>query len=386
MSKTYESDTPSVPTRKETAATSRRDVLRTAGLGAAGVAAAGVGGFNIKTAKAQGTTWRIQSSWGPGTSGYKIFEAFCARVAEVTGGELQLKPFPAGAVSGDFQLFDAVRNGVLDGMNLFTVYWAGRMPAGVFFSSFPMGLNHPHQWDMMYGSYGGTELVRELYEKNGLYFVGHVHHDMNLIHSKTPIRSLDDFKGVKLRMPGGIVAECFSAIGARTTLLPGSDVYPALEKGTIEAADYTGPAVNYDLGFQQVTDYIIMGPASTPCLHQPVDLMDISVSLRAWNTLDERLQKLFENLVHAYSYEHYTAIQEANAAAWPKYKEAGTEVIHLTEEDAERFREVAMPLWFKWANKDKDAARMFKLHLDVMMNPEVAYLTPDDIKDFTLDL
>lgn len=383
MSKTYDSDK---TVQSAGPAAGRRDFLKTAGLGLAGAAAVGVSSVNIKTAKAAGTTWRIQSSWGPGTSGYKIFEDFCARVGEVTGGELQLKPFPAGAVSGDFQLFDAVRNGVLDAMNLFTVYWAGRMPAGVFFSSFPMGLNHPHQWDMMYGSYGGTALVRELYEKNGLYFVGHVHHDMNLIHSKTPIRSLDDFKGVKLRMPGGIIAECFSAIGARTTLLPGSDVYPALEKGTIEAADYTGPAVNYDLGFHQVTNYVIMGPPSTPCLHQPVDLMDISVSLRSWNSLDPRLQKLFEGLVHSYSYEHYTAIQAANAAAWPKLKEAGTEVIHLSEDDAARFRQVAMPLWFKWANKDKDAARMFKLHLDVMMNPEVAYLTPDDIKEFTLNL
>lgn len=196
---------PRPPRAKAPAAASqdRRNFLKTAATGTvAGVAAATTGmGFNIKTAKAQGTRWKMQSSWAPGTTGYKIFEEWAAKVGEVTGGELQIQPFPAGAVSGDFELVDAVRNGVLDGMNLFTVYWAGRMPAGVFFSSFPMALNHPHQWDMMYGAYGGTELVRELYEKNGLYFVGHVHHDMNLIHSKTPIRSLDDFAGVKLRMP-----------------------------------------------------------------------------------------------------------------------------------------------------------------------------------------
>ncbi|WP_404383975.1 TRAP transporter substrate-binding protein DctP [Caenispirillum salinarum] len=366
----------------------RRDFLKTAATGtAAGVAAAATGlGFNIRTAKAQGMRWKMQSSWAPGTTGYKIFEQWTKTVGEVTGGELQIQPFPAGAVSGDFELVDAVRNGVLDGMNLFTVYWAGRMPAGVFFSSFPMGLNHPHQWDMLYGSYGGKELVRELYEKNGLYFVGHVHHDMNLIHSKTPIRSLDDFSGVKLRMPGGIVAETFSELGARTTLLPGSDVYPALEKGTIDAADYTGPAVNYELGFQQVTDYIIMGPPSTPCLHQPVDLMDISVGLRPWSQLDDRMKTLFEELVHAYSYDHYTGIQEANKAAWGKFRDAGTEIIHLSEDDAARFRQVAMPLWYKWANKDPDAARMFKLHLDVMMSPAVAYLEPEDVKDYSLNL
>lgn len=330
--------------------------------------------------------YRIQTSWPPGTIGYKTFENWCQTMIEKTSGELDLIPFPAGAVSGDFQLFDAVRNGVLDGMNVFTVYWAGRMPAGVFLSSYPMGPNHPHQWDMLFDAYGGHELTRELYQRNGLYFVGHVHHDMNLIHSKKPIRSLADFLGLKLRVPGGIVAECFAAIGARTTLLPGSEVYPALERGTIEAADYVGPAVNYELGFHQVTNHIIMGPPSTPCLHQPVDLMDISFSLYSWYRMSDRLRDFMQYEVKAYSAIHYGAIQQANKEAWQKFTEAGTSVSRLSEDDAVAFRQVAIPLWFKWANRDRFAARLFKMHLDVMQTPSVAYITPDDIAGYELKL
>lgn len=365
-------------------AVDRRGLLKGAAL--AGAAGAGVSLFNIRTAKAQGLTWRIQSSWQPGTTGYGIFEDWCGRMAELTGGELSLQPFPAGAVSGDFQLFDAVRNGVLDGMNVFTVYWAGRMPAGVFLSSFPMGLNHPHQWDMMFDSYGGREIAQELYRRNGLEFVGHVHHDMNIIHSKVPITSIADFEGVKLRMPGGIVAEVFAELGARTTLLPGSEVYPALEKGTIDAADFVGPAVNYDLGFHQVTNYVVMGPPSTPSMHQPVDLMDISISTRSWSRASDTLKATFTNAVRAYSDEHFAKIQAANAEGWKKLADAGTSVTRLSEEDAARMREVAIPKWFEWANKDKDAARLFQLHLDVMMNPSVAYITPDDIQGYELKL
>ncbi|HEV7367992.1 TRAP transporter substrate-binding protein DctP [Arenibaculum sp.] len=355
----------------------------------AGAAAAGAGVIaapHVASAQGAGRVLRIQSSWQPGTTGFRIFETWADGLMELTGGEVGMKAFPAGAVAGDFQLVDAVRNGVLDGMNLFTVYWAGRMPAGVFLSSYPMGLNHPHHWDMMFNSYGGNEIARELYQQNGLHFVGHVHHDMNLIHSKRPITSLDDFNGLLLRVPGGIVADCFASIGARTTLLPGSEVYPALERGTIEAADFTGPAVNYDLGFHQVTQYIVMGPPSTPCLHQPVDLMDISLSQRVWNSLSPKMQELLPQLVKAYSAVHYGAIQEANRAAWPKYAEAGVEVTRLSEEDAARFRQVAIPKWFEWANKDKDAARLFKVHLDVMQDPSVAYITPEDIKDHQLNL
>jgi TRAP-type mannitol/chloroaromatic compound transport system substrate-binding protein len=362
--------------------------LAAAGTAAAGIAAGGVAltAPHVAQAQGQGRTLRLQSSWPPGTTGFRIFEEWCNKVTELTEGEVGFKAFPAGAVAGDFQLVDAVRNGVLDGMNLFTVYLAGRMPAAVFLSSYPMGLNHPHQWDMLFNAYGGNALAREFYEKNGLYFVGHVHHDMNLIHSKKPIRSLDDFNGLLLRVPGGIVADCFAAIGARTTLLPGSEVYPALERGTIEAADYTGPAVNFDLGFQQVTQYIVMGPPSTPCIHQPVDLMDISLSMRVWNSLSPRMKELLPRLVRDYSAVHFGGIQAANREAWQKFTDAGVEVTRLSEEDATRFRKVSIPKWFEWANKDKDAARLFQLHLEVMQSPSVAYITPEDVKDYKLNL
>jgi len=367
-----------------TASTGRRGFLK-------GGAAAAVGAPAIVASASLGNaaparTLRMQSSWQPGTTGYTIFEQWCNEMADLTDGEIGIKAFPAGAVSGDFQLMDAVRNNVLDGMNVFTVYWPGRMAAGVFLSSFPMGLNHPHMWDMLFDSYGGRELADELYSGFGLKFLGHVHHDMNLIHSKKPISSLEDLKGVKLRVPGGIVADCFADIGAQTTLLPGSDVYPALEKGTIDAADFVGPAVNYDLGFHQITDYITMGPTSTPCLHQPVDLMDISLSLRVWDSLSDRMKKLLPELVDAYSRRHYAAIQEANKNAWPKYEEAGVEITRLSEQDVEEFRKVAIPNWFKWANKDKNAARLFKLHLEVMQDPEVALIEKSDIKGHSLDL
>lgn len=113
--------------------TSRRKFLKNSAL-TAGAAAAGVSLFNIKTAKAKTTTWKIQTSW-PGGIGLTIFEEWCKSIIEKTGGELAFEPYGAKAVVGDFQLFDAVKNGVLQAMNPFTIYWAGRMPASVFLTS-----------------------------------------------------------------------------------------------------------------------------------------------------------------------------------------------------------------------------------------------------------
>ena len=363
---------------------SRRKFLKGAaviGGTAAAVGAAQTLGFPyIRDAEAaKTTTWRIQTSW-PGGIGLDIFKNWCNGVVERSGGELALKPFGAKDVVGDFQLFDAVKNGVLEATNSFTLYWIGRIPATVFMSSYPLGLRNPHEWDVYFFSLGGLEIARKMYAKHNMFYVGHVHHGPNIIHSKVPIRSIEDFKGRKMRVPGGMVAELFQAAGAKTTLLPGGEIFAALEKGTIDVADYVGPAINYALGFHQVTKYISMGPPGFMSIYQPVDLMDITVGMKAWNKLSPKMQQFFEREVCEYSDIHHAGIQKADQEAWPKFTEAGTVVTRLSQDDVDAFTKLAVPLWYNWANKDKDAARVFKIQLDYMMSGSLGYVTPDMIK------
>ena len=369
-------------TEKAPKKTTRRNFLKKTAV-AVGAAAAAPTLFNIRTAAAEATTWRIQTSW-PGGIGLEIFKNWCNSIQEKSGGELIFKPFTAKDVVGDFQMFDAVKNGVLEGMNPFTLYWAGRMPASVFFSSYPMGLRNPHEWDVFYYGLGGIELARELFAQHGMYYIGPIHHGPNIIHSKVPIRSIEDFRGRKMRVPGGMVAELFTAAGAKTTLLPGSEIFPALEKGTIDVADYVGPAVNYALGFHQVTKYISMGPAGFMSIYQPVDLMDLTVGMKVWDALPKHLKTFVEMEVHVYSDMHHAAIQKADQEAWKGFEKAGSVVTRLSEEDVEAFTKLAVPLWYKWANKDAGAARAFKIQLDYMMSGSLGYANPDMVKGQTL--
>ncbi len=374
---------PTATSQTTTKTTNRRDFLKaSAATGAASVLAAPfIGNANAQST----TTWKIQSSW-PGGIGLEIFKDWCNGIVEKTGGELAFQPFGAKDVVGDFQLFDAVKNGVIDAMNPFTLYWAGRMPGAVFLSSYPMGLRNPHEWDVFFYGLGGLEMAREMFAKQGMHYVGPIHHGPNIIHSKVPIRSIEDFRGRKMRLPGGMVAELFQAAGAKTTLLPGSEIFPALEKGTIDVADYVGPAVNYALGFHQVTDFISMGPPGFMSIYQPVDLMDLTVGERAWNALSPAMKQFVEAEVHVYSDIHHAKIQKADQDAWKKFEEAGTIVSRLGEADVEEFTNLAVPLWFNWANKDRDAARVFKTQLDYMMSGSLGYVTPAMIKGQTLNL
>jgi TRAP-type mannitol/chloroaromatic compound transport system substrate-binding protein len=270
-------------------------------------------------------------------------------------------------------------------MNPFTLYWAGKIPASVFLSSYPAGPDQPSQWDTMFYGLGMLEATREIFAKFGLFYVGPIQHDANIIHSKKPVTSLEQLKGMKVRLPGGMVAEVFEKFGVSTTSMPGSDIYPALEKGTIDAADYVGPAINWDLGFSEVTKHIIcMGPPGQTSLYQPVDLMDLTVNMGVWKRLSKKMQVFFEEQVQTYSVHHFVSIQKADLQAMDKFLKSGTTVSRLSAEDVLRFRRAAVAVWFNWAKKNADATRIFKIHLDYMLNPYMGYLTPDDVKGFKL--
>ncbi|WP_210544750.1 TRAP transporter substrate-binding protein DctP [Rhodoferax sp. PAMC 29310] len=357
------------------------DIKSRRGLIKAGVIGAMAAPFIGNAEAAAGQTWKVQSTWDAGTTGYKLFEAWCNGFKEKSGGELTIMPFAAKSVAADNNaLFEAVKSGVLQGMNPWTLYWAGKMPATVFLSSYPAGPDQPAQWDTMYYGLGMLQMARDIYAKQGLYFVGTIQHDANVIHSKVPITSLEEMKGKKIRLPGGMVSEVFQQFGVSTVALPGSDIFPALEKGTIDAADFVGPAVNYDLGFHQVTKYILMGPPGTMSIYQPVDLMDLTVNMGAWKRLSPKMQAFVEDQVKTYSLSHYVAIQKANIEAMGKFAAAGTSVSRLSQEDVDKFRRAAIPVWYNWARKDADAAKVFKLQLDYMKNGVMGYLTDADLK------
>ncbi|GAH82051.1 unnamed protein product, partial [marine sediment metagenome] len=181
------------------------------------------------------------------------------------------------------------------------------------------------------------------------------------------LRTFEEFKGKKIRYPGGIIADIYRAAGVSTILLPGGEVYPALEKGVIDASDYVGAAINYNLGFGEIAKYIVMGPPSTPCLHQPVDLMSIDMNMKSWNKMPKYLQDLFEAIVKWHSYDHYTAIQKADIIAFGKLQtEQGVEIIRLSKESIAKFRRFAPAMWVEWAKKSPLAIKALKSQLAYM--------------------
>ena len=129
-----------------------------------------------------------------------------------------------------------------------------------------------------------------------------------------------------------------------------------------------------------------MGPRGLESVYQPVDLMDFCVGLNHWNKLSPKMKQWVEDEIEVYSRIHHAAIQKADIEAWDKFIKNGTEINRLPVEDLEKFQRAAVPIWFKWANKDKDAAKIFKLQLDIMESPSFGYVEPEMYKGLKIDL
>lgn len=152
MERSFESSGPTLQTDPDPR---RRSFIRNIVAGAGGLAVGALAAPHVRNATAAaGKTLKVQSLWTENTIGFRTFQRWCESVQELTAGEVTLLPFAGGTIAEIFDMMDATSAGVLDAMHWVPHYAAitGAMPAGAFLTSFPMGLPHPHQWDMLFES------------------------------------------------------------------------------------------------------------------------------------------------------------------------------------------------------------------------------------------
>src|SRR3989441_1842979 len=222
----------------------RRSFLKKA---AAGVAAGAVAAPAI--AQSQATiNWRMAASWPKSLDTlYGGAELICKRVAAATGGKFNIKLFAAGEIVGGLQVLDAVQNGTVECGHTAAYYYFGKDQTFAFGTAIPFGLNARQQYAWYYHA-GGLELMREFYKEYNVVNIlaGNTGAQMGGWFRK-PIKSVADLKGLKFRI-GGTGGTVLTRLGVVPQQIAGGDIYPALEKGTIDAAEWVGPYDDEKLG------------------------------------------------------------------------------------------------------------------------------------------
>jgi len=227
----------------------RRSFIRKAGVGAA--AAAAVAAAPAVRAQAS-VRWRLASSFPKSLDTiYGAAEVFAKAVSDNTGGKFQISVHQGGELVPAFGVVDAVQNGTIECAHTAPYYFFGKDETFAFDCAVPFGLNSRQQTAWMYDG-NGMKLMRDFYKSYNIvnFPCGNTGAQMGGWYRKE-INSLDDIKGMKMRI-GGFGGKVLSAIGGVPQNIPAGEIYPALEKGTIDATEWVGPYDDEKLGFFKV--------------------------------------------------------------------------------------------------------------------------------------
>jgi TRAP-type mannitol/chloroaromatic compound transport system substrate-binding protein len=229
----------------------RRQFIKAAGLG---VAASAVAAPAIAQSMPE-IKWRITSSFPKSLDvPYGAAETLSKHVAEATDNKFQIQCFAAGEIVPPFQAVDAVGNATVEMCHTAAYYFIGKDPTFALCNSLPVGLNSRQQ-NAWFQDHGGQDMLNEFTKKFKLYGIsgGNTGTQMGGWFRKE-IKTVDDLKGLKMRI-GGWAGKTLQKLGAIPQQIAGGDIYPALEKGTIDAAEWVGPYDDEKLGFYKVAKY-----------------------------------------------------------------------------------------------------------------------------------
>jgi TRAP-type mannitol/chloroaromatic compound transport system substrate-binding protein len=337
--------------------------------------AAAVGLAVLASAAVAEVRIRVQSVIPAKADEVFMLNDFAADVAALTDGELIIEVLPAGAVVGVRETLDAVDSGLIEGGFAWTHYWSGKHPAAMLFGSPVAGAgvgidNIAFLSWFQYG--GGKELYDQLWDEMGVNVKGFMLQPVGpeaLGWFKEPIESMADFRKYRFRTPPGIPGQTYKDIGVASVAMGGGDILPALEKGTIDAAEWCCPKPDSVFGFQKVLKhYYLQG------LHQVVVNADLYINGDVYDSLTDLQKKALEvaanaSLSKSMSYRifengkalkdltenHGVILHDTPADYFPEYMAAAKAALEKNAaenaffaevwQSQKDFAEIAVPFW-----------------------------------------
>ena len=291
-------------------------------------------------ARAQATfNWKMTNAYGPGAPFYVEGPGspkyFIDLVKKLSGGRLTIQHFAAGELIPALEGFDAVSKGTVEMNCANSYFWSGKTFAAQYFTAVPFGMNFQGMNAWLYHG-GGLKLWEEVYDPFNLVPLPMGNTGIQMTGwFKKPIEKVEDFKGLKMRIPG-LAGKVYAALGVDVKLLPGGEIFPALERGVIDAAEFVGPYQDRRLGLHKAAKYY-----HTTGWHEPATVSELAINKAAWDKLPADLQAVVENACAACNVISEAWCQRNNAKAMDDLvKNQGVTAKPLPDAVVKRLREV----------------------------------------------
>ena len=327
----------------------RRDLLTKAGMVTAGVAATTVNAPFVHAAahdkvyklKYQGVTPR-------GTIPSDLLYLQADWLRKMSNGRLDITVFDPDTLVPSKELLDACGRGFVDMFFISPAWWGGLEPA-VNVPLVPLGPRTQDEASNFYYETGFEKILNGFFHNHNVHGIDIVNPTGYTLISQVPIRSVDDFKGLKMRSIG-LPAKMFTSLGASVVSIPGSEIYTAAATGVIEAFHYGGPKTEADLKFYEVTKYLLYPKILS------VDSNPVCINLEKWNELPDDLKTMFQTAVGASSPWYHRKLDAGDAVSALKW-----EVITLPESEVAKMTKAAMESWDDLAQQSPAAEEGIKL-------------------------
>ena len=316
------------------------------------------GGANTSLEQKQ-YNWRLVTAWPKNYPGLGMApERIADLVEEMSNGQMKITVYGAGEQVPAFGVFDAVSSGSHQMGHSGGYFWKGKVPAAQFFTGVPFGLtaDEINAWT---NRGGGLELWREIYEPFNIYPIpaGNTGTQMFGWFNKE-INSLEDIKGLKMRIPG-IGGEVLKRAGGIPVTLPGGELFTALQTGVIDATEWVGPYNDLTFGFQQTAKYYYY-----PGWHEPGSMLELLINKDAWDSLPKHLQVIIETASKAVNQDildEYTA--RNNKALRELVDVHGVELRRLPDDVIAEFKIIANKILEENASEDETVNKVYQSYL-----------------------
>jgi TRAP-type mannitol/chloroaromatic compound transport system substrate-binding protein len=332
----------------------RRKFLKSAGVGLAAGAAVMPTLSRAQASALPEVKWRLASSFPKSLDTiYGASEWMAKRVAAATGGKFQIQVFAAGEIVPAFEVVNAVQINTVQAAHTAPYYFWGKDPAFALDTAVPFSLNarQTNAWQL-FG--GGLELFRDFYKTYNIYNIpcGNTGAQMGGWFRKE-LKTVADLKGVKMRI-GGMAGKVIEKLGVVAQLIPGGDIYPALEKGTIDAAEWVGPYDDEKLGFNKIAKYYYY-----PGWWEGGPQLSAYINIGEWN----KLPKEYQNILEAACWEANTWMvakyDAQNPAALKRLVAGGTQLRAFPKDIMVASYKAALEVYKEMSGKSPHFAKIY---------------------------
>lgn len=308
-------------------------------------------------------SWTMTSTWPDNLELVELDRHWVKVVNQIAGDDIDIKFLPGGTLMPGDQVFGATSDGSIDAAGDWPGYWAGRNAAFSPLASHTSLFNAVDYINWIY-EWGGFKFYQEVYGQYGLVYLPYgITNNESGFRGNERIANLDELDGKRIRISGREQGKVLEKLGASQVTIAGGELYQAIERGVVDAGEFSMPGVDFQAGFAEVSEFW-----ATPGWHQSASVFGVMINKEAWEALPEKVRTKLKVAAKANMTWSLAWSERRSTEGAVKFQEEGVEVTRYPDEDLKRIQEVANEVIVSSSCENEMTAKVYHSQISYLKN------------------